>query len=75
MKMEQKLQTKTENDLGTQIQDKFMEFKKAEQGFIELLKQVDNEEQFVDIITKLKEIDNRLMLVKKPTEELPNYIG
>jgi len=64
-------------DLEIQIQDRFMKFKKAEQDFLEVLTKVDDEEKLIKVMEKLKEIDSRIGLIKKPTEKPTqrSYIG
>jgi hypothetical protein len=60
--------------LETQIQNKFKNFKKAEQDFFKVLSKIEDEDKMISVMTKLKEIDNRIQIIKQPKQEL-SYIG
>jgi hypothetical protein len=75
MKLKLEQENKTDN-LEIQIQDRFMKFKKAEQEFMELLNQIGSEEQFIEIMSKLSALDNRIRVIKPQAQAgQPSYIG
>lgn len=70
----EKLQIGTD-DLKLQIQERFMNFKKAEQDFLELLSKIKDEEQLLEVMTNLQELDSRVSIQKVKLKQQPSYIG
>lgn len=69
IKMKQTLiKPKMKKEINTEdIKKKFITFKKAEQDFLEQLGNITDEEQFIEIMTKLQEVDNHIKMIKQPT--------
>jgi hypothetical protein len=68
-------QTKDSYPSEKNIQDKFVLLKKAEQDFIELLKKVEDEDKLINIMTRLKTIDEGFHNDFKQPTRLPSYVG
>jgi hypothetical protein len=63
-----------EKPIELQVQDKFIQFKKAEQDLFETLNKITDEERLIGVLEQLNKLsDNQIKL--KRTKESPSYIG